>query len=1371
MSKKVNDALKKYYSTLGYDTGVKAFKRGGNIGFAPSKFTDGGDLLHDPESLYGLYLRGQYGYGKLENPTVITPESTQTLAGGTTLRTPKKSEFDWSSMLEGDQGQSSLPLGKNVNMSTPWSAIAGTAGALTVDLQRLIDAQIRKNDSHVYNPLVSAGLAKGGRKFEGGGFSSSPMDIAGSAVKIAANAVNQASLTTDYDVFQDAVNRYTANQISSINGITDNDSLMNAYANMYQLSDNIKGRDFRDKTVLGDITDGLASSFEGFNATGNWIGAVVGGVSSNIGSIIGRIRANKAANRAEELVRKRNQEIDTRLFHASQDVDRRNDTMRMLGYYNDPFEYAYGGEMRTHGSDWNNGLTFINEGGRHEDNPYEGVPSGVDADGIPNLVEEGEVIWNDEYVFSDRLKVPETLSKKYKLGGEKTFAEAIKEVTKESLTRPNDPISNETNRAIVNEFMDAQEALREKEQAKAARQVQTAYDEDFMNQLAALSSQGEVPVQEGLQLPPQGMSEEGMPIEGAPAGFALGGNKFDDGSWKRYYTTERDENGNLVYVAPDGMRQYSEAGARKYAELNSDSWIVPTYVTTVYPVIRSTNARGAVVGGGSRGNSGYVETSGGTGASGTTSGGGSRGKTVLPNGLVEVRSQGRNGNIGPVHHYETSDGRNVGNDLSRANAIQERINNSRDTTQVSNTSPANPVNAEPTGNVYDRDFVSRFSGEYTPFSEWQMPEVSPGVPRQSAPATSSSGYARGSRSNTKYDRTKLDPIVDGYLKTFYREGSPVYKEKKAEALRAQNARWDAAKSREAEGISAQEAFQQEQAAQIQRMEAAKQYKHDRGYGMFTPMSSEDRAVFDDILSGTRDTSGNLTSTSQAQPTPAGAMRRYATSSFDRALSAGYVPTATSALPDEEASQETPQSSVTVKEEDIRFKNDQTKKAASNYLKSKGVPNYSDLTDSQKAEYIRIASGTQGTRRTGNAGGGNAGTGLRSDIDYNRKLSAKESRDWEARKEYQDFLKYMRSNPNSPEAKQWMDYIQSEIKNSGSSYTLKDFDNWSKLAEDGKVGPVHQATLLAAQKYAEKQNAPQPEGPVQAPQSGNTVAPSNSKDFIDSLNAAIEATRGTQQGTAEAPRTRPATPNFEYEPTWQRMAPVYGAGAMALYGMLGRPNYENADAIIEAARAAGVPVNIPVQTIGDYRVRKPYDERYLVNMANQNRAAGQRSIYNTSGGNRAMDMLGAMNLAYNNQLDLGEIMRQAYLANRQDDAQVAEFNRGTNIQNMNAINQRNLAQAQLNSQRQATALSGISRGYGVRQGIKDSWDAATMQSINSLLTSLGAIGKENEENNILKSMAKQGYFPYYYGDRSVLQNVPRTVSKNGGNKLNKKKRRF
>ena len=98
-----------------------------------------------------------------------------------------------------------------------------------------------------------------------------------------------------------------------------------------------------------------------------------------------------------------------------------------------------GGIMHQHGGDFSNGLIFIDNGGTHEQNPFEGVQMGIDAQGIPNLVEEGEVVWND-YVFSNRLKPTKEFKDKYKVKGD-TFADVAKEMQKESEERPNDPIS------------------------------------------------------------------------------------------------------------------------------------------------------------------------------------------------------------------------------------------------------------------------------------------------------------------------------------------------------------------------------------------------------------------------------------------------------------------------------------------------------------------------------------------------------------------------------------------------------------------------------------------------------------------------------------------------------------------------------------------------------------------------------------------------------------------------------------------------------------------------------------------------------------------------------------------------------------------
>lgn len=126
------------------------------------------------------------------------------------------------------------------------------------------------------------------------------------------------------------------------------------------------------------------------------------------------------------------------------------------------WHHAFGGELNTNGGDFSTGLMFIDEGGTHESNPYEGVPMGVDSNGKPNLVEEGEAIYND-YVFSNRLTVPKAMRNKYKLRGAKdlTFADAVKQLTKGAIERPNDPISQETLHEIMSDLAQTQEGVRE----------------------------------------------------------------------------------------------------------------------------------------------------------------------------------------------------------------------------------------------------------------------------------------------------------------------------------------------------------------------------------------------------------------------------------------------------------------------------------------------------------------------------------------------------------------------------------------------------------------------------------------------------------------------------------------------------------------------------------------------------------------------------------------------------------------------------------------------------------------------------------------------------------------------------------------------
>lgn len=130
------------------------------------------------------------------------------------------------------------------------------------------------------------------------------------------------------------------------------------------------------------------------------------------------------------------------------------------------WKHAEGGFL-THGGIFDNGLIFINNGGTHENNPMEGIQMGVDPQGVPNLVEENEVIWND-YVFSDRLKTNKEIRSKYKMrkSKEMSFADMAKKLSKESEERPYDPISKRGLEANLVQLAMEQEKIRMKKEGK-----------------------------------------------------------------------------------------------------------------------------------------------------------------------------------------------------------------------------------------------------------------------------------------------------------------------------------------------------------------------------------------------------------------------------------------------------------------------------------------------------------------------------------------------------------------------------------------------------------------------------------------------------------------------------------------------------------------------------------------------------------------------------------------------------------------------------------------------------------------------------------------------------------------------------------------
>lgn len=144
-------------------------------------------------------------------------------------------------------------------------------------------------------------------------------------------------------------------------------------------------------------------------------------------------------------------------LHGNESVRR-----KVLAKY--PSLKAFGGWLNTQGGDFTNGVTFIDEGGSHEENPYQGIQIGVDPEGAPNLVEQGEVVY-DDYVFSDRMEIPDDIRKEYKLRG-KTFAKAAKSAQRESEERPNDPLSTRGLQAAMERIAEAQEEVRNRKKIR-----------------------------------------------------------------------------------------------------------------------------------------------------------------------------------------------------------------------------------------------------------------------------------------------------------------------------------------------------------------------------------------------------------------------------------------------------------------------------------------------------------------------------------------------------------------------------------------------------------------------------------------------------------------------------------------------------------------------------------------------------------------------------------------------------------------------------------------------------------------------------------------------------------------------------------------
>lgn len=225
-------------------------------------------------------------------------------------------------------------------------------------------------------------------------------------------------------------------QVNQVQNQMSKSSLSNWVANWIPQSTESMG--------LAGVSGALSGAAAGA-AAGPW-GALAGGVAGLAGGLFGAGDRNGRRRRANERVQ---EALSVQNSYLTQ-----KETQDALANI-----VAFGGWVNTHGGDYPTGFNEFNEGDSHERNINGGVPQGIDSNGVPNLVEEGETKW-DDYIFSKRLKIPKGFSKAYDLGNvdKRSYADASKSLSKESKERPFDPISKKSRDAMLSRLQQAQEA-------------------------------------------------------------------------------------------------------------------------------------------------------------------------------------------------------------------------------------------------------------------------------------------------------------------------------------------------------------------------------------------------------------------------------------------------------------------------------------------------------------------------------------------------------------------------------------------------------------------------------------------------------------------------------------------------------------------------------------------------------------------------------------------------------------------------------------------------------------------------------------------------------------------------------------------------
>lgn len=183
----------------------------------------------------------------------------------------------------------------------------------------------------------------------------------------------------------------------------------------------------------------------------------------------------------------------------------------------------------------------------------------------------------------------------------------------------------------------------------------------------------------------------------------------------------------------------------------------------------------------------------------------------------------------------------------------------------------------------------------------------------------------------------------------------------------------------------------------------------------------------------------------------------------------------------------------------------------------------------------------------------------------------------------------------------------------------------------------------------------------------------------------------------------------------------------LYNAIAPIDYSNSDAVISAAKESSNVQPVGFRPIGDYLTYRPLDRNYEGNKVRSAMAAQRRALANLSGGNRGTAAAGILASDYNMINQLGDIDRKAAESNREQEAKVAEFNRGTNQFNSEGFLKADMANQDARSRASQANLEGLIKGYAMRQAAEDAKANAFNAGISGMAQNLFGLYQQNQNN--------------------------------------------